>query len=289
MVINGEEYDLNFKRHTPRKRFGQHWLKDESVLNKIILAANLKAEDCVLEVGPGRGALTAKLIESEAGFIHAIELDRDLIIGLNRQFHYEPRFSLKQGDILSVPLEPENGKVINKVVANIPYNITGPLLKRLIGELGRPPENSYDCLVLLIQKEVAERLVALPGDSNFSALSVRIQLMASCQNVCDVPAKCFQPAPKVDSSVLLIKPFLLEDQNLVSIGTFLENLLKIAFSGRRKKLRNTIGSFVTSNVPIDDIAADVGISLEQRPQEISPSEWLAFARALKVPFFNENA
>ncbi len=279
---------MNFKRHTPKKRFGQHWLKDEGVLNQIIMAANLEIEDCVLEVGPGRGALTAKLIESEAGYIHAIELDRDLVVGLNRRFHNEPRFSLKQGDILSVPLEPDNGKVINKVVANIPYNITGPLLKRLIGELSSPPENRFQCLVLLMQKEVAERLVALPGDSNFSALSVRIQLMANCKSICDVPAKCFQPAPKVDSSVLLIKPLLSDDQNLVSIGTFLENLLKIAFSGRRKKLRNTIGTFVTSNVPIDDLVADVGISLEQRPQEISPSEWLALARALQVSFFNEN-
>ncbi len=287
-MINGEESDLNFKGHNPRKRFGQHWLKDEAVLNQIIKAANLTIDDCVLEVGPGRGALTAKLIESEAGFIHAIELDRDLVIGLNRRFHDEPRFSLKQGDILSVPLEPDNGKVINKVVANIPYNITGPLLKRLIGELSSPLENRYQCLVLLMQKEVAERLVALPGDSNFSALSVRVQLMANCQIVCDVPAKCFVPAPKVDSSVILFKPLLSDDQSLVGIGTFLENLLKIAFTGRRKKLRNTIGSFVTSNVPIDDLVADVGISLEQRPQEISPFEWLALARALKVSFFNEN-
>ncbi len=279
---------MNFKRHTARKRFGQHWLIDEGVLNQIIMAANLTLEDCVLEVGPGRGALTAKLIDSEAGFIHAIELDRDLVVGLNRRFHQEPRFSLKQGDILSVPLEPDNGKVVNKVVANIPYNITGPLLKRLIGELSSPPENRFQCLVLLMQKEVAERLVALPGDSNFSALSVRIQLMANCQNICDVPAKCFKPVPKVDSSVILIKPHHSDDQKLVGLGNFLENLLKIAFSGRRKKLRNTIGSFVTSNVPIDDLAADVGISLEQRPQEIAPSEWLALARALKVSFFNEN-
>ncbi len=279
---------MDFKRHTPRKRFGQHWLKDEGVLNQIIMAAKLKDDDCVLEIGPGRGALTAKLIESKARFIHAIELDRDLVVGLNRRFHNESRFSLKQGDILSVPLEPDNGEVINKVVANIPYNITGPLLKRLIGELSIPPEKRFKCLVLLMQKEVAERLVALPGDSNFSALSVRMQLMVKCQNICDVPAKCFQPAPKVDSSVILIKPVLSYEQNLVDIGNYLENLLKIAFSGRRKKLRNTIGSFVTSNVPIDDLAAHVGISLEQRPQEVSPSEWLALARALKVSFFNEN-
>ena len=110
-----EECDLKVKRHTPRKRFGQHWLKDEGVLNQIIMAANLKIEDCVLEIGPGRGALTAKLIESEAGFIHAIELDKDLIFGLNRRFHNEPKFSLKQGDILSVPLDPDNGKLINNL------------------------------------------------------------------------------------------------------------------------------------------------------------------------------
>ena len=279
---------LNDFRHIPRKRFGQHWLKDQRVLDQIVNAAQLNSGDCVLEVGPGKGALTERLIASQARFIQAIELDRDLIVGLKKRFSHQNKFSLREGDVLSVPLEPENGLNINKVVANIPYNITGPLLKRFIGELGKAPENGFGTLVLLMQKEVAERIVAQPGNTNFSALSVRIQLLAKCQNVCDVPSKCFQPAPKVDSKVVLIKPFISSDPDFYEIGSLLEKLLQLAFSSRRKKLRNTIGRFVTSNDQIKDFFASRGISLDQRPQEISPSNWFALAKALKETCFIEN-
>ncbi len=191
-----------------------------------------------------------------------------------------------QGDVLSVPLEAENGLTINKVVANIPYNITGPLLKRLIGELRKKPENRFETLVLLMQKEMAQRIVALPGNSSFSALTVRIQLLAKCQDVCDVPSKCFHPAPKVDSKVVMINHFISNDPDFYEIGDLLEKLLKVAFSGRRKKLRNTIGSFVTLNDEIKEFFAYRGISLDQRPQEISPSNWFALAKALKETCIN---
>ena len=286
--MNLDDNTLNDFRHIPRKRFGQHWLKDQLVLDQIVNAAKLNSDDCVLEVGPGKGALTEKLIESKAKFIQAIELDRDLIVGLKRRFSHQQKFSLREGDVLSVPLEAEDGLIINKVVANIPYNITGPLLKRLIGELSKAPENSFETLVLLMQKEVAQRILALPGSSNFSALSVRIQLLAKCHDVCDVPSKCFQPAPKVDSKVVLIKPIISSDPDFYAIGVLLEKLLKLAFAGRRKKLRNTIGSFVTSNDQIKEFFACRGISLDQRPQEISPSNWFAFAKTLKETCFIEN-
>ena len=272
---------LNDFRHFPRKRFGQHWLKDQAVLDQIVKAAKLTIDDCVLEVGPGKGALTEKLIGSQAKFIQAIELDRDLVIGLKKRFSNQDRFSLREGDVLSVPLQAENGLIVNKVVANIPYNITGPLLKILIGELSKASENRFETLVLLMQKEVAERILAMPGDSNFSALSVRIQLLAKCHDVCDVPPKCFQPPPKVDSKVVLIEPFLSVDLAFYEIGELLEKLLKIAFSSRRKKLRNTIGSFVTENSHVKEFFDSRGISLDQRPQEISPSNWFALAKALK--------
>jgi len=279
---------LNNFRHIPRKRFGQHWLKDQGVLNQIVNAAELNSYDCVLEVGPGKGALTEKLIDSQARFIQAIELDRDLIIGLKKRFSHQNKFNLREGDVLSDPLEADNGLIVNKVVANIPYNITGPLLRKLIGELGKPPEKSFETLVLLMQKEVVKRIVALPGNSSFSALTVRMQLLAKCHDVCDVPSKCFQPAPKVDSKVVLIKPFMSTDPDFHEIGVLLDKLLNLAFSGRRKKLRNTIGSFVTSNDQIKEFFDYRGISLDQRPQEISPSNWFALAKALKETCFIEN-
>jgi len=283
-----DDHALNDFRHIPRKRFGQHWLKDQGVLDQIVYAAKLNSDDCVLEVGPGKGALTEKLIESQASLIQAIEIDRNLIVGLKKRFSNQSKFSLIEGDVLSVPLKAENGMGINKVVANIPYNITGPLLKRLIGQLSQAPENSFETLVLLMQKEVAQRILALPGDSSFSALSVRIQLLAKCQDVCDVPSNCFQPAPKVDSKVVLIKPLISTDPDFYTIGALLEKLLTLAFSGRRKKLRNTIGSFVTSNDQIKEFFAYRGISLDQRPQEISPSNWFSLAKALKESCFIEN-
>ncbi len=272
---------MNSFRHIPRKRFGQHWLKDQEVLDQIVKAAQLVSDDCVLEVGPGKGALTKKLIESKARFIQAIELDRDLVVILKKRFSTQKKFNLREGDVLSVPLGAANGERINKVVANIPYNITGPLLKKLIGELSKLPENKFESLVLLMQKELAQRILALPGDKNFSALTVRIQLLAKCKCVCDVPSRCFQPAPKVDSKVVLIKPYLFLDQNFYEIGNLLEKLLKLAFSSRRKKLRNTIGSIVNSNDQLKDFFALRGITLDQRPQEISPSNWFDLAKALK--------
>ena len=272
---------MNDFKHIPKKRFGQHWLNDQGILDQIVKAAKLKTDDCVLEIGPGKGALTEKLINSDAKFIRAIEIDRDLILALKKRFSHQKKFSLIEGDFLSVPLGAYNGQTINKVVANIPYNITGPLLRRLLGELGKSPEKIFDTLVLLLQKEVAQRIIAQPGDSNFSALSVRIQLLAECQGVCDVPSNCFKPEPKVDSKVILIKPLPLIDPDFYEIGNLLEKLLKLAFSGRRKKLRNTIGPFVTSNNQMQDFFDCRGISLDQRPQEISPSNWFSLAKALK--------
>ena len=162
---------MSFSGHTARKRFGQHWLRDVRVLDQIVEAASLQQDDRVLEVGPGRGALTERLLASPAAKVHAIELDRDLVQGLHDRFGTDTKFSLRGGDVLEAPLHLEDGGFANKVVANIPYNITGPLLGRLVGHLDHPVEPTYECLVLLVQKEVAERIRAKPGRSSFSALS----------------------------------------------------------------------------------------------------------------------
>ena len=133
---------MSFSGHTARMRFGQHWIKDASVLEKILEAAALQSEDRVLEVGPGRGALTERLLASRAAAVHAIELDKDLVVGLRQRFKTQTRFTLMEGDVLSVPLSPPDGVPANKVVANIPYNITGPLLQRLLGRLDKPCEEN---------------------------------------------------------------------------------------------------------------------------------------------------
>ena len=270
---------MGFQGHQARKRFGQHWLKDQSVLDRIVAAADLRAGDRVLEVGPGRGALTERLLQSAASAVHAVELDRDLVQGLQERFGGEPRFSLRQGDVLDVPLLLEDGAPAAKVVANIPYNITGPLLERLVGRLDRPVDPPYTTLVLLVQKEVAERIRARPGHSSFSALSVRMQLLARCRSVCAVPPRCFQPPPKVQSEVIQLDPFP-QDQRLDPLlAKRVEALLKQAFLARRKMLRNTLGSLLPED-QLQQLAAEAGISLQQRPQELAPEAWVALARGL---------
>jgi len=232
-----------------------------------------------LEVGPGRGALTERLLASDAAAIHAVELDRDLVAGLQETFGGHPKFSLQEGDVLSVPLDLSDGEPANKVVANIPYNITGPLLERLIGRLDRPVEPSYQRLVLLVQHEVAQRIRARPGHSNFSALSVRMQLLGQCSHVCPVPPRCFQPPPKVQSEVICIDPFPSERRPIPAQARGVERLLKMAFLSRRKMLRNTLAPLCAPD-QLQVVAEEAGISLQQRPQEVAPEAWVALAKGL---------
>ncbi|OUX72436.1 MAG: 16S rRNA (adenine(1518)-N(6)/adenine(1519)-N(6))-dimethyltransferase [Synechococcus sp. TMED90] len=270
---------MSFGGHSPRKRFGQHWLRDERVLDRILEASELGSDDRVLEVGPGRGALTERLLASSAVAVHAVELDRDLVSGLHDRFGGFPRFSLREGDVLEVPLTLPDGQLATKVVANIPYNITGPLLERLIGRLDQPIDPPYQRLVLLVQKEVAERIRARPGASSFSALSVRMQLLAHCSTVCAVPPRCFQPPPKVHSEVIRLDPLPQEQRPDPVTCRRVERLLRQAFQARRKMLRNTLN--VTQPFSeLETITRQAGIDLSQRPQEVAPNAWVELARGL---------
>ena len=270
---------MSFSGHTARKRFGQHWLRDTAVLDRILEAADLHPQDRVLEVGPGRGALTMRLLRSPAAAVHAVELDRDLVAGLREQFADDPRFSLSQGDVLKQPLDLPDQRPADKVVANIPYNITGPLLERLVGRLDRPAVPSYQRLVLLLQKEVAERIRARPGQSSFSALSVRMQLLATCRSVCPVPPRCFQPPPQVQSEVITIDPFTAEQRLAPALAQRVESLLKMAFLSRRKMLRNSLAT-LAETIDLENLAAAAGVDLKQRPQEVAPQAWVALATGL---------
>lgn len=270
---------MAFSGHHARKRFAQHWLIDAAVLTQILDAADVQPDDRLLEVGPGRGALTERLLASSASAVHAVELDRDLVSGLRKRFADQARFSLQEGDVLSVPLTLADGRAANKVVANIPYNITGPLLERLLGRLDRPVDHPYQRLVLLLQKEVAQRIRALPGQSCFSALSVRLQLLAHCTTVCPVPPRSFKPPPKVHSEVILIEPLAPEQRLEPLLAKRVESLLRQAFLARRKMLRNTLAKVLPA-AELNALADDLGISLQQRPQELSPATWVELARGL---------
>jgi 16S rRNA (adenine1518-N6/adenine1519-N6)-dimethyltransferase len=270
---------MAFQGHRARKRFGQHWLTDATVLDRIVAAAELEEGERVLEVGPGRGALSERLLAAPIAALRAVELDRDLVAGLRERFGGDPRFTLVEGDALEVPLIPEDGPAPRTVVANIPYNITGPLLERLVGRLDRPHDPPYRRLVLLVQQEVGERIRARPGSSAFSALSVRMQLLARCTSVCAVPPRCFQPPPKVMSEVVRLDPLPAQERPEPALAAAVEQLLRRCFAARRKMLRNTLAGLLPAPELLA-LAEAAGVQLEQRPQELAPERWLALAAGL---------
>ncbi|APD48627.1 16S rRNA (adenine(1518)-N(6)/adenine(1519)-N(6))-dimethyltransferase RsmA [Synechococcus sp. CS-602] len=265
---------MTFAAHRARKRFGQHWLNDAAVLRRIVAAADLQPGESVLEVGPGRGALTEQLLASPAALVQAVELDRDLVVGLAQRFGVDPRFSLLEGDALAVPLP-----AATKVVANIPYNITGPLLERLVGRLEKPIAVPYQRLVLLVQQEVGQRIRARPGSSAFSALSVRMQLLAHCRTVCPVPPRCFQPPPKVHSEVIVIEPLPPAQRLDPGLAAAVDRLLRRCFTSRRKMLRNSLAGLLPPEELLA-VALEAGIDLQLRPQDLAPERWVALARQL---------
>ena len=265
---------MTFGAHRARKRFGQHWLTDAGVLDRIVAAAALAPGERVLEIGPGRGALTERLLATPVAAVTAIELDRDLVLGLRQRFAVDGRFTLVEGDALAVPL-PIGGKV----VANIPYNITGPLLERLVGRLDRPVAEPYEALVLLVQQKVGERIRARAGSSAFSALSVRMQLLARCSAICAVPPRAFSPPPKVMSEVLRLEPLPAAERLDPALARTVEQLLRRCFAARRKMLRNSLAGLLGADA-LGELAEEVGIALDQRPQELPAQRWVALATGL---------
>ena len=266
---------MSFSGHTARKRFGQHWLRDERVLDHILEASGLQADDRVLEVGPGRGALTERLLRSPAAAVHAVELDRDLVAGLRERFGSDARFSLREGDVLDVPLTLPDEGLATKVVANIPYNITGPLMERLIGRLDRPVDPPYQRLVLLVQKEVAERIERDLATAAFG-LSVRMQLLAQCTTVCPSrPAVSASTEGAVGSDSTGSPAYGAAPRACFGPARRAQQ----AFLARRKMLRNTLAGLCPPE-HLQALAAAAGIDLQQRPQEVAPSAWVELARGL---------
>ena len=264
-----------------RKRFGQHWLRSEKALDRITAAADLQPSDRVLEIGPGRGALTQRLLPL-GGRVLAIELDRDLCPKLVKQFGHCDRFLLLQGDVLDLDWDAETEAFPefqhpNKVVANIPYNITGPILELLLGTIGNPRSRPFDRIVLLVQREVALRLAAQPGSKHYAALSIRTQFLADCDFVCDVPAKAFVPPPKVDSAVICLTPRPCPTPP--ADAKRLETLLKLGFASRRKMLKNNLKGAVGD----DRLAAaldELDIPATTRAEQLSVSTWVALSDRL---------
>ena len=259
----------------PKKKFGQHWLINEKILEKIKKNADLNEKDFILEIGPGRGALTSILLDSNIKGLHAVELDKDLIRFLEHKFSEKENFSLEQGDILSIKLK--NSGQFTKAIANIPYNITGPILDLFIGRLGKLPKYNLKKIVFLMQKDVVDRIIAKEGNSNNGALSTRIKLLSKVKKICDVHPSSFKPSPKVYSSLVSFTPLSLSSRLDLELEKNIENLLKIAFNARRKKLRNTLSS-VFSKENILNLEKRSEINFNLRPQDISVEKWIKLAK-----------
>ncbi len=266
----------------PRKRFAQHWLKSDLILNNILAAARLQKSDRILEIGPGTGIMTTRLLP-EAETVLAVEIDRDLCKNLVRKFGDRDNFLLLQGDILEFDL---NANLIafpkfqnpNKVVANIPYNITGPILEKLLGTIANPATTKYELIVLLLQKEVAERLVAAPGNKAYGALSIRVQYLAACEYICDVPSKAFYPPPKVDSAVIRLIPKSIEHP--ANNPKYLNTLVKLGFATRRKMLKNNLKSIVASD-RLSQILEQLDLNPSCRAENLSLENWIALSNLLE--------
>lgn len=271
-----------------RKQFGQHWLRSEKALSKIVSSAALTQTDRVLEIGPGTGVLTRQLLD-QAQAVVAVEIDRDLCELLAKKLGQIEHFLLLQGDFLALDvdklLEPlPTFQHPNKVVANIPYNITGPILEKLLGTIGNPHPNPFEAIVLLVQKEVALRLCANPKSTHFGALSVRVQYLADCEFICDVPAKAFQPPPKVDSAVIRLRPRTIAKpaQN----PRQMEVLIRLGFSSKRKMLRNNLKSLVEGD-RLTTLLEGLNINPQARAEDLSVQNWVELSDLLGSHLTNQ--
>lgn len=246
----------------PKKQLGQHWLNDSATLDAIIACANIQPTDAVLEIGPGLGTLTAKLAK-KAGHVVAVEFDRLLANMLPTRVQAK-NLEVIEADIIHFDLSqlPEN----YKVVANVPYYITSKIIQKLMIASNRPSTT-----VLLVQKEVAERLAAQPGA--MSILSVSAQLFAEVSLGDVVPSEMFTPPPKVDSQVVILKTRPQQLYNDVDEKQYFR-VVKAGFSERRKKLRSSLsGSFGIEKSQVDSWLERAQISSEARAQELTLDEW----------------
>ena len=273
----------------PRKRFAQHWLRSEKALKQIMAAAELTKRDRLLEIGPGTGILTRQLLEKVAALV-AVEIDRNLCHKLTKSLGEKDHFLLLQGDFLDLDLDTlltsfPNFANPNKVVANIPYHITGPILKKLVGTIAKPVEKPYESIVLLVQKEVGQRLVAQPGTKTFGALSLGVQYLARCELIATVGAKSFYPRPKVDSAIVRLQP---ERKYQANDPHHLQILIKLGFGNRRKMLRNNLKSLIDSAY-LSQLLEQLKINPQARAEELSLSEWIALSNHLsKAKFTMDN-
>jgi 16S rRNA (adenine1518-N6/adenine1519-N6)-dimethyltransferase len=255
-------------RHKARKRFGQNFLHDQQVIDRIIASIAPRSSDLLVEIGPGQAALTRPLLDSGAE-LHLIELDRDLVAKLEERFAGNSNIIIHSCDALKANLPELTGHRPFRLIGNLPYNISTPLIFHVL---------QWSELVLdmhfMLQKEVVDRMAAAPGSRTYGRLSVMTQFRADVRPLFDVLPESFSPVPRVCSSIVCLQPLKAPPADA---GSF-EKLAKVvtaAFSMRRKTLRNSLRSVLSEE---QIIAA--GIDPRQRAEQLDLSQFAALARSL---------
>ena len=259
-----------------KKSLGQNFLTDASVAGRILEAAAIGAGDQVFEIGPGMGALTGRLLAEQARVV-AVELDHALVTRLEKEFEHSEGLSILEQNVLDMDVNAYlrasgfgDGKY--KVVANIPYYITAPIIRMLLSLTVQPER-----IVLMVQKEVAERLAAAPGKT--SLLSVMAQYYADVELVFVVPKESFDPVPKVESAVVRLTPTRMFD---AEADRKFVRVARAGFAARRKTLANNLSSsFQLPKADAERMLADTGLAANVRAQELSIAEWEKLAERIR--------
>ena len=265
-----------------KKRYGQNFLIDEGVISAIIDGADIGPEDMVLEIGPGLGAMTKKLCQ-RAGLLLAVEIDRNLVPVLQEQMKGFDNFTVINEDILKTDIagiceEYGKGRPI-KVVANLPYYITTPIVMRLIGE-----DLPISSVTIMIQKEVAERMIAAPGTSEYGALSLAVAYHTSPSVLLTVPPHCFVPRPKVTSAVVRLDIKDGASKQKVSDPDLMFGIIRASFNQRRKTLVNSLsnsGSLEFSKDEIRQALSHMGKDENIRGEVLSLGEFAELTDRLR--------
>ena len=245
-----------------KKSLGQNFLVDQNCIQRIINALEPERSETIIEIGPGRGAITQRLVDSGSDII-AIELDRELVPMLRERFKPDHNFQIVEGDATQINFdELLNDHVKAKVVANLPYYISTAILQHLSSQ-----RHCFSQLVLMFQKEVVDRITAKPGDSERGFLSVLVESAFSVEKLFDVPPSAFKPVPKVTSSVARFTP----KENQIDDEKALRDLLSLAFAQKRKTILNNL----KSKFPHAQTAlTSAGIDPKRRAESLSLDEWL---------------
>lgn len=253
--------------HQARKRFGQNFLHDDAVISRIISGISPKPSDRVVEIGPGLGALTEPLLAATEGTLQVVELDRDLIPILRTKFFNYPDFVIHESDALKFDfdqLADDDNKL--RIVGNLPYNISTPLIFHLLESITHLKDMHF-----MLQKEVVERMAAAPGTSHYGRLGIMTQYYCRVQPLFIVGPESFDPAPKVESAIVRLVPHEKLPYPVESIER-LQHIVRMAFTKRRKTLRNALKGIV------DDAALeDLNIDTSLRPENLTLQQFTQLA------------